>query len=182
MTVTAISSSYDRDGACQLDSNQLNYQWTFSPSSAVVPESVVTRAHGSMISFGLTSSALKRVTVDVSHPQWGAATERTDPFPIYTPEQAQINQLMNELDRVYKYNELATPNSAPDQLRLLQSRLGLVMEAIYANDPKQAAMQLEAFRDEVATMRAADEVWSPVLLETETILQRIRALPVPAPN
>jgi hypothetical protein len=174
--VTATSSGYDRNGQCLIDPSEMTYQWSISPPGAVALDGVVTQAHGSRISFKLTTSSLNAISVDVSHPRLETVHERTDPFPIYTPQQAQINQLMDDVDRLYGYDALAAPERAPDQLRLLQARLSRAMQAIFANDPKLAAEHLEAFRSEIRTMRAVDEAWAPVLLRTDTVVDEVRAL------
>lgn len=175
ITITAISSHYDRSGECTLDPRQLTYQWHFSPPAAV-PESLTTDAHGSRISFKLTSVSLSTISVDATHPQLGTESGRTDPLPIYTPQQAAIVVLMNDLDRLYGYNTLTATEPMPDQLQRLQFRLSQAMNAIYGDDPQSAVEQLEAFRNEIRTMRTIDEAWAPVLTRTDVILEEIRAL------
>jgi hypothetical protein len=175
VAVTAHLISVDHRGQCRLEPASFSFHWRFEPEGMVEAGSIRYDEHGSRVEFIPISLAFGYLVVDVSHPRWGAATGRTGPFLMLTAEQAAMNDLQNDIARIYRYNPFSDAPE-PEESRLLRGQLSRAIGAINEDDYALATQQMQEFRSEVVTLQKAEEqVWTPVLARTDAILGQLNS-------
>jgi hypothetical protein len=175
VAVAAQLISVDRRGECRLDPASFSFHWRFEPEGMVEAGSIRYDEHGSRVEFIPTSLTFGYLVVDVSHPRWGAATGRTAPFLMFTAEQAAMNDLQNDIARIYRYNPLSD-GPEPEESHRLRNQLSRAIGAINKDNYALATRQMQEFRSEVVTLQEAEEqAWTAVLARTDAILGQLNS-------